>query len=101
MSYFGEILKKSHKNIGQDNANEPGKIEDPKQASFKAKSSQDGAELAQSLDMSQGSKNEWKWGSKVEFSKKFDAEHNVKLTSKNKEHEVEWNFKPADLNKDG
>jgi hypothetical protein len=44
---------------------------------------------------------EWKYGSKVEASKKFDDEHALKITAKNKEYELEWKFNPADLNKDG
>lgn len=41
------------------------------------------------------------FGAKVEASKKFDDEHTLKLTAKNKEFEGEWQFYPADLNKDG
>jgi len=56
--------------------------------------------LAQSLDMSKKGDG-WKFGSKVEASKKFDDEHKLKLTAKNKEYEAEWSFSPADFNKDG
>ena len=99
MSYFDDVLDNSHKNLGIE-ADEPGKLDDPKAMAVKVKSGKDGLSLAQSLDMSK-KKDDWKYGSKVEASKKFDDEHTLKLTAKNKEYEGKWSFNPADLNKDG
>ena len=99
MSYFGDVLDGSHNNLGVE-SNEPGKLDDPKALAVKVKSGKNGASLAQSLDMSKKG-SDWKYGSKVEASKKFDEEHSLKLTAKNKEYEGEWKFNPADLNKDG
>ena len=99
MSYFSDILDGSHKKLGVE-SNEPCKIDDPKAMAVKVKSGKNGLSLAQSLDMSKKG-DDWKYGSKVEASKKFDEEHTLKLTAKNKEYEGEWKFNPADLNKDG
>ena len=41
------------------------------------------------MDMSKKG-DSWKFGSKVEVCKKFDEEHHLKLTAKNKEYEAEW-----------
>ena len=38
---------------------------------------------------------------KTELKKKFDAEHSLKLVASNKDYTAEWDFTPADLNKDG
>lgn len=38
---------------------------------------------------------------KTELKRAFDSEHEVKLTATNKDYTGEWEFKPADLNKDG
>lgn len=99
MSYYGDVLDGSHNNLGVE-TDEPGKLDDPKAMAIKVKSGKGGLSLAQSLDMSKKG-SDWKYGSKVEASKKFDDEHKLKLTAKNKEYECQWNFSPADLNKDG
>jgi hypothetical protein len=38
---------------------------------------------------------------KTEIKKKFDDEHSLKLTTTSKDYEAEYDFKPAQLNKDG
>jgi len=45
MSYFGDVLEDSHKNLGVE-ANEPGKCDDPKAMAVKAKSGKNGMSLA-------------------------------------------------------
>jgi len=67
---------------------------------FKAKSSAGGLSLSQGIDLVKKG-DDYQQKTKTEAKKKFDEEHTVKLTAKNKEYEVEWNFSPADLNKDG
>ena len=38
---------------------------------------------------------------KTEVKKAFDSEHTLKFVASNKDYTAEWDFKPADLNKDG
>ena len=38
---------------------------------------------------------------KTELKRSFDSEHSLKFVASNKDYTAEWDFKPADLNKDG
>ena len=79
---------------------EPGKVDDPKAVAFKVKSSgNDGLKLSQGIDMV-ALKGAWAFKTKTEAQVKIEKEHAIKFTAKNKDYEAQWNFTPADLNKD-
>jgi hypothetical protein len=45
--------------------------------------------------------DDWALKYKTEVKKVFDDEHSLKFVASNKDYTAEWDFKPADLNKDG
>lgn len=78
------------------------KMESVKLLSLKCKSAPTKAtNLSQAWEMVKGKdKGSLDFKSKTEF-KRVEGEHDLKLTFTNKDYSFEWNWGPADLNKDG
>lgn len=98
--WFSEVLDDhdSTLNYEHDNAF---KADDTKMWSFKVKSGVKDASLSVGQDVVDDGKGGFNHKHKSEMKVKATDEWDLKLISSNKEHEVEAEYKPADLNKNG
>jgi len=97
--YFDDLLDSSDNLMGYDYT-EPHKADDTKFLSLKVKAESDGSKIAQSLELKRN-KGSYVGKSKTELEQPHGDEWKSKFVSSNKEHELEFDFKPSSMNKDG
>jgi len=97
--WFDDVLDSHDSTMGYDYDN-PWKADDTKMWSFKVKSGVPDTSVSVGQDVVKD-KGGYACKHKSELKTKLSSEVEAKLVSSNKEHELELEWKPTDLNKDG
>ena len=98
--WFGDVLDDHDKCMGYEYDN-PFKADDTKMWSFKVKSGVKDTSVSVGQDVVKDNKGGYACKHKSELKTKLNSEWEAKLVSSNKEHELDLEWKPTDLNKDG
>lgn len=107
MSYFGDLLDDAEKRMGDGEyeLNDDGKLFKPpnvKLLSAKIKSAPaKGLSVSQGADFVSKGDNKYEHKHKTEVKYACSADHETKLVVSNKDATLEYEYKPADYNKDG